>query len=599
MAKTLRQEARAIALWLVVPAVLCAAAAAGAAWSGLSGVGALAGQAGHFRTQVFSTAQLSKDLRFDVVQVQQWLTDVSATRGRDGMDDGFEKAKSFVARFGADADRLSGHAQALGDTELGKALADAKLHFAPYYEVGLRMAQAYVAEGPEGGNRLMAEFDGKSEQIQADLGRIDQVVTAILDRAAADEEAIVSANRGRSVLFMVLAALCSAAGIVVALVLGRAIGGTADSLSGAVQVLGRAAHGNLNARITGIRRADEVGRLQHNINRVLDLAEAFGKEAFAAVQSANGRKYYRRILTTGLQGDYVGYAEAINHALKTMEARDAEFIHFADSQVKAVANAVAAASTELEASAGALSAQSSDTTSQAVTVAAAAEQASVNVQAVASAVEEFSASIREISAQVTHAAQVAEAATQAAQRTDATVSGLSEATSRIGDIVNLINDIAAQTNLLALNATIEAARAGDAGKGFAVVAGEVKTLANQTARATDEISAQVAEIQTVTTEAIAAIREISRTVDDIREASAAVAGTVEEQNAVTVEIARNVAEAASGAASVSAAIGTVQITASEADESASQVSAAAAELSQQSETLTREVDSFVARIAAA
>ncbi|MDO8605532.1 MAG: methyl-accepting chemotaxis protein [Phaeospirillum sp.] len=596
MRNSLRSEARKITIAVLAPAIICLFAGVGGVWSGIVGIGNIADIAGHFRSNVFGIAQASKDLRFDVVQVQQWLTDVSATRGLDGMNDGFDKAKVFAERFDQDASRLGGLAKLLGQVELGGALDQARGHFPAYYEAGQKMAKAFVAEGPPTGNKLMGDFDALSDQLQKDMERLDAIIDRIVQRSAEDENATVSSSRSLAMGFMIVVALCSLAGIVVALKIGRSVGMVADDLSSANHILGRSSGGDLNARILSIRRGDEVGVLLRNINRLLDLTEAFGKEAFAAVESANGRNYYRRIITTGLRGDFVGYARTINNSLKLMEQRDAEFITFANTQVKGVVNAVAAASTELEASSGAMSAQATETTKQAMTVAAAAEQASVNVQAVASAVEEFSASIQEISGQVNRAATVAAEASMVASRTDTTVRGLAEAAQRIGAIVSLINDIAAQTNLLALNATIEAARAGDAGKGFAVVANEVKHLANQTARATEDITSQVSQIQGVSAEAISAIEEISRTVSQIEEASASVAGAVEEQNAVTLEIARNVAEAAAGAASVSAAIVTVQTTAAEATESAEQVSAAASELSRQSETLSREVDGFILRI---
>lgn len=406
---------------------------------------------------------------------------------------------------------------------------------------------------------------------------------------------IVGLLGGSSIALWVVIGV-SLLGVVGALIIGGAARQMAGDVSAAIQVLSRSSNGDLNARILSIRGTDGIGTLQHSINSLLDLAEAFGKEAFAAVESANSGRYYRRVITTGMRGDFVLYAKSINQALKRMDARDAEFIAFANNQVKPVVNAVAAAATELEASSAAMSAQSTDTSHQAMTVAAAAEEASVNVQAVASAVEEFSASIQEISAQVNRAAAVAAEATRVASRTDTTVHGLSDAANRIGAIVSLINDIAAQTNLLALNATIEAARAGDAGKGFAVVANEVKHLANQTAKATEDITSQVAHIQGVAAEAISAIQEIARTVMQIEETSSAVAGAVEEQNAVTLEIARNVAEASMGTSAVSSAIITVQTTAAEATESAGQVAEAASELSRQSENLSREVDGFIARI---
>jgi len=433
----------------------------------------------------------------------------------------------------------------------------------------------------------------KPLRLQATIAMLSGLATATISLICAFAALVL--GEPHPLLWLVVA-VASLAGVFVSVRIGCAAGAIANDLAATNKVLALSSAGDLNARMLGIRRNDEVGNLQRNINRLLDLAEAFGKEAFAAVESANERKYFRRVITTGMRGDFVLFSKSISRSMKLMEQRDAEFIAFANNQVKPVVNAVAAAAAELEASSRAMSAQSVDTTHQSMTVAAASEEASVNVQAVASAVEEFSASIQEISSQVNRAAAVASDAAATAAHTETTVRGLNDAAQRIGTIVTLIKDIAAQTNLLALNATIEAARAGEAGKGFAVVANEVKHLANQTARATEDIGSQVAQIQEVAAEAIAAIEDISRTVSEIGETSAAVASAVEEQNMVTMEIVRNVSEAASGASSVSGAIATVQATATEATKSAGQVAYAATELSQQSETLSREVKGFIARI---
>lgn len=236
---------------------------------------------------------------------------------------------------------------------------------------------------------------------------------------------------------------------------------------------------------------------------------------------------------------------------------------------------------------------------QSTTVAAAAEEATVNVQTVAVATEELASSVAEIGRQVTQSTGIAGKAVEEANRTNVTVQGLSMAAQKIGDVVRLISDIASQTNLLALNATIEAARAGDAGKGFAVVASEVKSLANQTAKATEEISAQVSAMQEATVEAVLAIESIGGTIGEINEIATTIASAVELQGAATQEIARNVQQAAQGTGQVSHNIVGVNEAAGKTGAAASRVLISAEDLSHQSATLRADVDRFLASIRAA
>jgi methyl-accepting chemotaxis protein len=263
------------------------------------------------------------------------------------------------------------------------------------------------------------------------------------------------------------------------------------------------------------------------------------------------------------------------------------------SRVGEVVESVASASSEMQATAESLSSLAEETNSQAAAVASASEQASANVQTVAAASGQLSASIEEISRQVAQASEMASKAVAQADLTNNTMQELDETAQKIGEVVQMINDIAGQTNLLALNATIEAARAGDAGKGFAVVASEVKSLANQTAKATEEISAQITGIQNATSGAVAAIKEISDMIGQINEVASGIASAVEEQTAATTEISRNVEEAARGTQEVSANIANVTEAATETGAAASQVLEASGELSRHGETLRGEIEKFL------
>jgi uncharacterized protein YoxC len=269
-----------------------------------------------------------------------------------------------------------------------------------------------------------------------------------------------------------------------------------------------------------------------------------------------------------------------------------------EAKTGALVATVATAAGDLRTTAQALSSRTDETTQQASSVAAAVEEASVNVQTVAAAAEELSTSIGEIARQVSQSAEMAGKAVADARRTDAIVKTLAEGAQRIGDVVGLISSIAGQTNLLALNATIEAARAGDAGKGFAVVASEVKSLANQTAKATGDISQQIAEIQSATTQAVQAIEAIAGTIGELSSIAAGIAAAVEQQGAATQEIARSAQRAAQGSEAVAQNLDALGGSADRTGTGAARGRVAAEQLSTQCAGVADAVHSFVATIRA-
>ena len=271
----------------------------------------------------------------------------------------------------------------------------------------------------------------------------------------------------------------------------------------------------------------------------------------------------------------------------------------ASDRFRALITSLSTASSELESTARALSDNAGNTTRLASVVANASEDASSNVQSVASATEELASSVREISAQVQESNRIAASAVKQADETDSRINALSQAANRIGDVIKLITSVAEQTNLLALNATIEAARAGEAGRGFAVVAQEVKALAAQTAKATDEIGIQIAGMQTATQEAVGSIKIISSTIGKISEITGAISAAIEEQGAATQEISGNIQRTADGTSQVAGTIAEVSHGANQTGAASSQLLSSAKQLSDSTTSLQAEIDGFLKSIAAA
>ena len=348
----------------------------------------------------------------------------------------------------------------------------------------------------------------------------------------------------------------------------------AQDLAAIVRAMGALARGDRTVEIPGTNRRDEIGAMAKAVQVFKE--DAVRMEQMRADQEAAGQR-----------------AEAEKHAAVAKLADDFQ------ASIGEVVQSVSSSATEMQATAQSMSMIAEDTKGQSTVAASSAERASANVQTVAAAADELVSSISEISRQMDVQTTAADNAVAAVSTGDAEIQALAEKVEVIGDVVSLITNIAEQTNLLALNATIEAARAGDSGKGFAVVASEVKNLANQTAKATDKIAAQIQDVQQCTGSAVTAISDVTDRINKIREISASVAAAVEQQNAAASEIGRNTQEAAVGTQEVSASTRNVTEASEQAGSSAGIVLGAAEGLSRQSEQLSSQVTEFLERVRAA
>ncbi len=442
---------------------------------------------------------VARQMKLDVVQIQQWLSDISATRGQDGLNDGFDQAQKSYDSFMSGVAKFKSMYQKENFADGLEQVAEVEKALVLYHKTGIEMAEAYINGGPESGNKLMASFDEASENMTKILTPFVESQEAEL--AEAMSSIVSSADSIRS--FALVAGLFTfIAGVMIAYLITRSITGPVQKI---VDYIDKVAKRDFTSTLI-IDQKDEVGKMSMALSNTVSELGGMIKDIITGVNTLSSSSTELAAISTQLSSTSASASERANN--------------------------VASASEEMSVNMSSVS--------------AAMEQSASNVGMVATAAEEMSTTVREIAENASKAKTISENAVVQSQESARKVTELGAAANKIGKITEVITEISEQTNLLALNATIEAARAGEAGKGFAVVANEIKELAKQTAAATVDIKVQIEGMQGTTNSTISDIKTISEVINEINYFITTIATAVEQQSAATLEISENVSQAAAG-----------------------------------------------------
>jgi methyl-accepting chemotaxis protein len=526
---------------------------------------------------ILSSANLSPDDASEAVRTVEQLGNVVASTNLTASDmtaalsaNNSDILEAIEKEFKETQARVKASLEQLPTNAGTKALSDAALKLLALGEGKERVFKVRQKEldADDYGQTILEE----TRKLNVGLGiSVQQLVDGVQKETdAATSQSRQEISLATTIMLGLGAATLIGSILFVWLYVGRNILRRIRALQSSMKVL---SSGDLESQIYRSGQSDEIAEMSESL-------QVFRESMIAA-----------RALTADQDRDRIAKSERASR----MEERIVEF----ETTVRTALDSLQEAAGSMQTTAQSMSATADQSSALVSAVASAAEETSVNVQTVSSGTEELSSSIEEIGRQVVTSAEIARKAVDEAGATDATMQGLADNAARISVVVDLIQTIASQTNLLALNATIEAARAGEAGRGFAVVASEVKSLATQTAKATDEIRQQIVSMQTVTTSAVSAIRSISTTIGEINDVTTAIAAAVEEQGAATREIARNISHAAGGTSEVSSNIVGVSSASTQAGTAANEVLTASGALRREADVLRAEIDAFLENIRAA